>query len=124
MNKIKLIRTEQEHTQALERLDYLMDMDPKANTSEGDELDILAVLIEKYEEENFEIPVLDPIEVVKYFMEERGFERKDLIGIIGDKTLVSRVLNKKRKLTLEMIRKLGTYLSIPINLLIADYEIA
>ena len=123
MNKIKLIRTEQEHIQALERLDYLMDIDPKPNTPEGDELDILAVLIEKYEEENFEIPVLDPIEVVEYFMEERGFERKDLIGVIGDKTLVSRILNKKRKLTLEMIRKLGTYLSIPINLLIADYEI-
>jgi HTH-type transcriptional regulator/antitoxin HigA len=124
MKQIKLIRTDQEYDQAIERLGYLMEIDPERGTSKGDELDILAVLIEKYENENFEIPKLNPIEVIEFFMEQKGFDRKDMVDIIGDKTLVSRILNKKRKLTIEMIRKIGYQLSIPINLLISDYELA
>lgn len=124
MKKISLIRTGQEYDQAIERLGYLMDIGPELNTPKGDELDILSVLIEKYENENFEIPTLDPIEVIEFFMEQKGFERKDMVDIIGDKTLVSRIMNKKRKLTLEMIRNIGAQLSIPISLLITDYEVA
>ncbi len=120
---LKLIRTEEEYDQAIERLGFLMDIEAEPNTPEGDELDILAVLIEKYEEENYEIPTLDPIEVIEFFMEQHGLERKDMIGIIGDKTLVSRILNRKRKLTLDMIRNLMNKLPIPLKLLINDYEL-
>nr|WP_319511314.1 transcriptional regulator [uncultured Draconibacterium sp.] len=123
MKMLKLIRTEEEYDQAIERLGFLMDIEAEPNTPEGDELDILAVLIEKYEEENYEIPTLDPIEVIEFFMEQHGLERKDMIGIIGDKTLVSRILNRKRKLTLDMIRNLMNKLPIPLKLLINDYEL-
>lgn len=123
MMDIKLVKTDQEYEQAIERLGYLMDINPESGTPEGNELDILAILIEKYEKETYEVPQLDPIEVIEFFMEEEGLRKKDMIGIIGDKTLVSRILNKKRKLTLEMIRNIENQLSIPINLLIADYEL-
>lgn len=124
MNNVKLIKTSNDYDQAIDRLGFLMDIDPKPNTPEGDELDVLAILIEKYEEETFEIPELDPIEVIEYMLEEKGYERKDMVDVIGDKTLVSRIFNKKRKLTLEMIRNIGVFLSIPIGLLISDYEIS
>jgi HTH-type transcriptional regulator/antitoxin HigA len=80
-------------------------------------------LIKNYDDENYPIPELDPIEVIKFFMKEKGLVRKDLENVIGDKTLVSRVLNKKRKLSLEMIRRLVEKLSIPIDLLVKDYQL-
>ncbi len=123
MRTWKVIKTEEEYDRANERVEFLMEVEPLNNTPEGDELDLLFVLIKNYDDENYPVPELDPIEVVKFFMEEKGLERKDLENIIGDKTLVSRVLNKKRKLTLEMIRRLVENLSIPINLLVKDYQL-
>ncbi|MPQ45548.1 hypothetical protein GCQ56_00890 [Marinifilum sp. N1E240] len=124
MNNFKLIKTKEEYRQAIDRVKYLMGQNPQPNTPIGDELELLAVLINKYEEETFEIPQLNPIEVIEYFLEERSYQRKDLIDVIGDKTIVSRIMTKKRKLTIEMIRKLSDFLSIPIGLLISDYELS
>ncbi len=124
MSYLKVIQTKEEYIKACDILGSLMEENPVSNTPEGDDLALLAVLIDKYEKENFQIPELDPIEVIKYFLDEKGYEKKDVIGIIGDKTLVSRIFNKKRKLTLEMIRGLVEFLSIPIELLVVDYELS
>jgi len=119
----KVIKTEEEYDIANNRVEFLMEEEPLDNTTEGDELDLLFVLIKNYDDKNYPVPDLDPIEVIKFFVSEKGLERKDLEGIIGDKTLVSRILNKKRKLTLEMIRNLVDKLSIPLNLLVKDYKL-
>lgn len=124
MKTWKVIKTEEEYDKAIARVEQLMELAPPASTPEGDELELLAVLIANYEKTNYEIPELDPIEVIEYFLEERGYQRKDLVNVIGDKTQVSRILNRKRKLTLDMIRKLESFLSIPIELLTRDYELA
>jgi HTH-type transcriptional regulator/antitoxin HigA len=123
MKTWKVIKTEEEYDRANERVEFLMEIEPLNNTPEGDELDLLFVLIKNYDDENYPIPELDPIEVIKFFMKEKGLVRKDLENVIGDKTLVSRVLNKKRKLSLEMIRRLVEKLSIPIDLLVKDYQL-
>lgn len=123
MKTWKVIRTEDEYKKALCRLEYLMEIEPQNNSPEGDELDLLAVLTFDFETKETRIPELDPIEIIKFFMEEHEYERNDLISVIGDKTLISRILNKKRKLTLEMIRNLSNFFSIPIELLIADYDL-
>lgn len=115
----KLIKTEQEYEKALARIEKLMDA--KANTTECDELELLSLLVEKYEEENYLLPNPDPIDVIQFYMEQRGLKAKDLVGILGDKTTVSKILNKERKLNLGMVRKLHEHAKIPYNLLIQKY---
>lgn len=117
--KFKVIKTEKEYLLALEKLDSIFDA--KKNTEEGDELEILSILIEQYEKENYQIPNPDPIEAIKFRMEQMGLKQKDLAESIGFASRVSEVLNKKRKLTLEMIRKLHIQLNIPTNVLIQEY---
>jgi HTH-type transcriptional regulator/antitoxin HigA len=117
--KLKVIKTKAEYNQALERLEKVFDA--KAGTPKGDELDILALLIDQYEKEHFPIETPDPIEAVKFRMEQLGLKQKDLANTIGFKTRVSEILNKKRKLTLEMIRKLSEELNIPTSILIKEY---
>jgi HTH-type transcriptional regulator/antitoxin HigA len=121
MRNLKLIKTEDDYNKAIARLDIIFDAQP--NTPEGDELDIIAILIKKYEEENFQLPEIEPIEVIEFYLEQRGILRGDLIGVIGDKTSVSKIFRKKRKLTIDMIRNLGKFLSIPMELLIQDYRL-
>lgn len=116
---IKPIRNDKDYKNALERLEEIFDAKP--DTPEGDELEILSLLIDKYEKEHFPIEVPDPIEAVKFRMEQLGMEQKDLAKTIGFKSRVSEILNKKRKLTLKMIRKLHEHLNIPTNILIKDY---
>ncbi|MBK8348838.1 MAG: transcriptional regulator [Saprospiraceae bacterium] len=118
----KIIRTEEEYKTALGRLDEIFDC--KKGDVHFDEAELLVMLIEKYEMETetaFRNP--DPIEVLKYKMEEIELRNKDLVGIIGSKSKVSEVLNRKRRLTLEMIRNLNKSLHIPAELLINDYEL-
>ena len=117
--KLKVIKTQKEYNEALERLEKVFDAKPR--TPKGDELEILALLIDQYEKEHFPIGVPDPIEAVKFRMEQLGMKQKDLADTIGFKSRVSEVLNKKRKLTLEMIRKLNEQLNIPTNILIKEY---
>ena len=94
MKNLKPIKTEQDYNQALERLEDIFDAKP--NTQEGDELEILGILIEKYENENFPIELPDPIEAIKFRMEQLNFSQNDLAKIIGLKSRASEILNKKR----------------------------
>jgi HTH-type transcriptional regulator/antitoxin HigA len=117
--KITPIRNEQDFQEALERLEVIFDS--KKGTEEGDELEILSILIDKYENETYPIDLPDPIEAIKFRMEQMGMKQKDLAEIVGFKSRVSEILNRKRKLTIDMIRKLNTTLHIPTDVLIQDY---
>lgn len=117
--EIKPIKTERDYKRALKRLEEIFDAAP--GTKKGDELDILAILIQRYEDENYVIEAPDPIEAIKFRMEQMGYKQKDLEEIIGYKGRVSEVLNRKRKLTLEMIRSLHEKMNIPLESLIKAY---
>jgi HTH-type transcriptional regulator/antitoxin HigA len=116
---LKLIKTEKDYQKALKRLEIIFDA-PKG-TKEGDELELLGFIIEKYEEEHYPIEAPDPIEAIKFRMEQMGYKQKDLAKIIGYKGRVSEILNRERKLTLEMIRNLHKKLNIPLESLIQAY---
>lgn len=116
---MKPIKTEQDYVQALERLEVIFDATQE--TKEGDELEILGILIEKYENEHFPIELPDPIEAIKFRMEQLNYSQNDLAEVIGLKSRASEILNKKRKLSLEMIRKLTEKLHIPSEVLIQAY---
>lgn len=117
----KLIKSEKEYQSALERLDQLFNA--KIGTEESDEADVLALLIDEYEKNNFPIEAPDPIEAIKIRMEEMDLKQKDLIGIIGGKSRVSEVLNRKKKLTVEMVRNLAVHLNLSAQILINDYTL-
>jgi len=116
---IKPIRNESDYQNALVRLELIFDA--KRDTEEGDELEILAMVVDNYETEHFPIEMPDPIAAIKFRMEQMGLKQKDLVEMVGFKSRVSEIMNKKRKLTLEMIRKLNTNLHIPTEVLIQDY---
>lgn len=117
--KPRLLKSEAEYNEALERIEVLQDAE--VGTPDGDELELLALLIENYEEEHFSLPDPDPVDVIQYYIEQRGLKAKDLVGIIGDKALVSKILNRERKLNLRMVRGLHNKLHIPFKALIAEY---
>ena len=104
------------HESALKRIQALMSAKP--GTEDGDELDVLATLVEAYEAKQFTIDSPDPIEAIKFRMEQLGLERKDLEPLIGTRARVSEVLNKRRGLSLKMIRTLHQELDIPLEALI------
>ncbi len=117
--KIAPIRNEKDYQNALERLELIFDA--IKGSEQGDELEILSILIDRYENENFPIGMPDPIEAIKFRMEQMGMKQKDLAEVVGFKSRVSEILSKKRKLTLDMIRKLNTTLNIPTEVLVQDY---
>jgi len=119
--KIKPIRSDKDYYNALDRLEQIFDS--PIRTDEGDEAEILSLLIENFENTHYPIEAPDPIEAIKIRMEEMSLKQKDLIGIIGAKSKVSEILNKKRKLTLEMIRNLAEKLNLSVSILIKDYSI-
>lgn len=116
---LKPIYNEKDYQLALQRLEVIFDA--KKGSKSGDELEILSFLIDKYENENFPIGLPDPIEAIKFRMEQMGLKQRDLVAMIGFKSRVSEVMNRKRKLTLEMIRKLNAGLRIPTDVLIQEY---
>ena len=116
---IKPIKTKKDYQAAMNRLDAIFDSKP--GTPAGDELEILTMLIEKYEDEHVQIDYPDPIEAIKFRMEQMGYTQNDLAKVVGLKSRASELLNKKRKLTLDMIRKLHISLSIPTDVLIQEY---
>jgi HTH-type transcriptional regulator / antitoxin HigA len=116
---IELIKTKKDYNLALERLEQIFDA--KKGSEEGDELMILSLLIENYENEHFPIEMPDPVEAIKFRMEQLGYDQSDLASIIGLKSRASEILNRKRKLTLDMIRKLHAALNIPTEILVQDY---
>jgi HTH-type transcriptional regulator/antitoxin HigA len=117
---IKPIKTEKHYQESIKRLEVIFDA--KKGTPEGDELEILSILIDKYENEKFPIGFPDPIEAIKFRMEQMGYNQTDLAKVVGLKSRASEILNKKRKLTLEMIRQLHDSLKIPTEVLIQAYK--
>jgi len=118
--KLKVIKTEEEYIKALKRLEVVFDS--QVDTPEGDEADILGLLIEKYEDEYYPIEAPDPIEAIKFRMEQMNMDNKDLAKIIGYKSRVSEIFSRKRKLNLKMIRNLHDKMKIPYESLLADYK--
>lgn len=116
--EISLIRTEAQYQAALRRIRVLWEAEP--DTPEADELEIMAMIVTKYEEEHFPIEEPDPIEYIKVRMEELGLSQEDMVPYMGDKSNISKVLNRKRSLSLEMIRKLHRGLRFPLEALIAE----
>jgi len=116
---IKPIKTEQDYHDALKRLEVIFDALP--GTKEGDELEILGLLIDTYEKQHFPIDMPDPIEAIKFRMEQLNYSNQDLADIIGLKSRVSEILNKKRKLSINMIRELHDTLLIPADVLMQKY---
>jgi HTH-type transcriptional regulator/antitoxin HigA len=118
---IKLIKTEVDYRLALKRLEVIFDA--AIGTQESDEADILGLMIDEYEKKHYPIESPDPIEAIKIRMEEMQLKQIDLVDAIGGKSRVSEVLNRKRKLTVEMIRNLATRLNLSPGLLIHDYQL-
>lgn len=119
--EIKPIKTEKDYDSALERLELIFDASP--NSKEGDEAEILSLLIENFENKHYPIDLPDPIEAIKIRMEEMNLKQKDLVGVIGGKSRVSEILNKKKRLTVEMIRELERVLHISASVLVNNYQL-
>ncbi len=118
---IKLIKTESDYQMALKKLEGIFDA--PIGSPESDKADILGILIDEYEKKHYPIDAPDPIVAIKIRMEEMQLKQVDLIPEIGGKSRVSEILNRKRKLTVEMIRKLTTRLNLSAGLLIKDYQL-
>ncbi|HEY3371646.1 MAG TPA: helix-turn-helix domain-containing protein [Prolixibacteraceae bacterium] len=118
---IRPIKTENDYRDALKRLAEVFDA--PIGTMESDEADILGLMVDEYEKKHYPIDAPDPIEAIKIRMEEMHLKQVDLIDAIGGKSRVSEVLNRKRKLTVEMIRNLAKRLNLSPALLITDYQL-
>ena len=118
---IKPIKTEADYREALKRLEIIFDA--TIGTPESDEADVLGLMIDAYEKKHYPIEAPDPIEAIKIRMEEMQLKQVDLVDAIGGKSRVSEVLNRKRKLTVEMIRNLTRRLNLSPRLLISDYQL-
>ena len=116
--EIKPIKNERDYDRIMKEIDGLMDA--KANTADGDRLDVLVTLAEAWEEKHHAIESPDPIEAIRFAMDQRGLSRRDLEPFIGSRARVAEVLNHKRSLTLPMIRRLHNGLGIPADVLIRD----
>ncbi len=119
--KMKLIKTEADYIRVINRLETIFDA--KVGTAESDEADVLALLVDEYEKKHYPIAAPDPIEAIKIRMEEMQLKQVDLVKEIGGKSRVSEILNRKRKLTVEMIRKLSLRLNLSPDVLINDYTL-
>ena len=120
--ELKPIRTKKDYQAALKAVDALWTV--KDGTDDADRLEVLTILIERYEREHFPIPDPDPVDFLLYIMDARGLARKDLEPYIGSRARVAEVLNRVRPLSLEMIRKLSDNLDIPADVLVRRYELA
>ncbi len=118
---IKPIKSESDYREALKRLEVIFDA--AVGTPESDEADVVGLMVDEYEKKHFQIEAPDPIEAIKIRMEEMQLKQVDLANEIGGKSRVSEILNRKRKLTVEMIRKLTKKLSLSPELLINDYQL-
>jgi HTH-type transcriptional regulator/antitoxin HigA len=117
MMAIRPVKTKKDYKNALKRIDALMDAIP--GTDEGDELDVLATLVEAYESSHFPIGLPDPVEAILFRMEQLGIDRKALEPFLGGRSRVSEVLNGKRNLSMRQIRKLHDGLNIPLENLVS-----
>ena len=120
--ELKPIKTEKDYRNALDRLEVIFDA--PIESKEGDEAEILSLLIENYENQYYPIEAPDPIEAIKIRMEELNLKQKDLVGVIGGKSRVSEILNKKKRLTVDMIRELEQILHISASVLVNNYQLS
>jgi HTH-type transcriptional regulator/antitoxin HigA len=120
--EIKAIRTEADYLAALREVSALIDLDPAADAPEGERLDVLGTLLQAYEAKHYPIDPPDPIEAIKFRMEQSGMTVKDLVPYIGSLNRVYEVLSYKRSLSLNMIRRLSEGLHIPAEVLIRESE--
>ncbi len=118
---IKPIKTTADYEAALKEIERLFEALP--GTPQGDRLEVLTTLVEAYEDKHFAIPAPDPIEAIQYFMESRDLSRRDLEPFLGSRARVSEILNRRRPLSLEMIRELNKGLGIPAEVLIKPYRL-
>ncbi len=120
--ELKPIKTEKDYRKALKRLEVIFDA--PSDTKDGDEAEILSLIIENYENNHYPIEAPDPIEAIKIRMEELNLKQKDLVGVIGGKSRVSEILNRKKRLTVDMIRELERILQISASVLVNNYKLA
>jgi len=121
MNNWTIIRDSSACGDALKRIQEIFHAKP--GTPEFDELELLSILVEDYESKHFNVNAPEPIEIINFVIEQRGLRQTDLVGILGDKTNVSKVLGRKRPLTIDMIRKFSKAFNISADLLIQEYEL-
>lgn len=122
MNPHKLLKSADENTVALNRLEELMLLDPPVGSAESDELELLGLLIDTYEKKHFPMEVPTATEAIRFRMEQMGFKQKDLTSLLGGKSRVSEILAGKRPLTLSMARALHEKLKIPADILLGKDE--
>ncbi len=118
---IKPIKTEADYDSAVERVGHLMNSEP--GTPEGDELEVLLVLVGDYDDRHYPIGPPDPVEAIKFVMDQKGLKNKDLVKVLGGANRVSEILSRKRPLTLPMIRKLNKEFGIPAEVLIRESRV-
>lgn len=119
---LRPLKTEADYKEALAEIESVFNAE--ANTPEADRLDVLAMLVEAYEEEHYPIPAPDPVAALEYYMDSRGLTRRDLEPYLGSRARVAEVLNRKRGLSIEMIRRLHQGLGISADILIQPYTLA
>jgi len=117
--ELKIIRTKKQYEEYLELVDNLFDKKVKANTAEGEQLQLALLLIKNYEDAHFAIPYPDPIEAIKIKMQEMNLKNKDLVGKVGSKGYISSLLNKRKPLTLELAKLFHKELNIPAEVLLS-----
>ncbi len=120
--ELKPIKSEKDYRDALKRLEVIFDA--PIDTKEGDEAEILSMLIENFENEHYPIEAPDPIEAIKIRMKELNLRQKDLVGVIGGKSRVSEILNRKKRLNVDMIRELERILQISASVLVNNYQLS
>jgi len=117
---MKIIKNKKDYDKAIKRIEELIDKNPDNNSKLGDELEVLSLLIEKYEDKYYQISLPDPIEAIKFRMEQQGLKYSDMVEYIGSRSKVSEVMNYKRTLSLNMIKRLHEGLGISADVLISD----
>ena len=124
MMDVRPLHTEQDYDWALAEIARYFDHQPAAGSKDGDRFEVLSTLIKDYEDKRFDIAQADPVEVLRFAIESMGKSQSDLADLLGSRSRASEILNKQRRLTLEMIRTISEAWSIPIELLTAHYELA
>ena len=120
MKRIRPIKTEADYDDAIIRINQLLDLNPQPNSEEDNQLDILSTLVEAYEDEHYPVLPPDPVDAIKVVMEEKGLDNKELIPLLGSKSRVSEVMNRKKPFTLKMIYNLHKVLGLPLEIFIND----
>lgn len=120
--QVRLIKTEEENEAGLSRIEELMEMEP--TSAVVDELELLSTLVELFEDKAYPIPALNPMDAIRFRMEQQRLKQKDLVPYIGSKSKVSEILSGKRSLSLSMIRRLHEGLGMPLEILLGQEEVA